>query len=283
LGAPQLAGAAGAVMLLVLVTRGGPRRRTELATFTGVATIAVTAAAICFGYGWQQWVPAGAILCGLFIVTNAAKLTVAVARIALPPIPAPGESVGLDELLDPVAGRDEAAGDTPAWRAVIASVPDSAIRLTERSNLAKRLLIGFVAAGALILAVGAIFVVVRGHFFVHSLVVAGLVTVACAFRSRLYVEPWCAWAMLAVTGAVPLGVVARLSHWYPHAAWLLLTGFLGAVLLALAMVAAAAGVRRVSPVTKRIMELIDGAVVAAVIPMLLWISGVYDIVRNIRF
>src|SRR5262249_44842021 len=158
---------------------------------------------------------------GLFIVTNAAKLTVAVARIALPPIPAPGETVEHAELLDPVAAQD-AGGDeeTPTWQAIIASVPKSAVRLAERSTLAKQLLIGFVTAGTLVLATGAIAVVVRGHFFVHSLVVAGLVTVACAFRSRLYAEPWCAWAMLAAAAVIPLGVVSRLSVWYPYSAWL---------------------------------------------------------------
>jgi len=29
--------------------------------------------------------------------------------------------------------------------------------------------------------------------------------------------------------------------------------------------------------------LLDGATIAAVIPMLLWIAGVYDVLRNLRF
>jgi type VII secretion integral membrane protein EccD len=284
LGAPQLAGAAAAVLFLTLVTRGGPRRRFELASFTAVTAVGVTAAAVAFGYGWQQWVPAGAIVFGLFTVTNAAKLTVAVARIALPPIPAPGETVEHEELLDPVAA-DEASDDkeTQTWQAIIASVPASAARLTERSKLAKQLLIGFMTAGTLFLAVGVIAVVVRGHFFVHSLVVAGLVTAVCAFRSRLYADRWCAWALLAATVVIPIGVTARLSIWYPHSAWLFLTILVATGLVALAVVGATVRVRRVSPVMKRILELLDGALVAAILPMLLWITGVYDTVRNIQF
>ncbi len=284
LGAPQLAGAAAVVLFLTLLTRGGPRRRSELASFLVITAIAVTAAAVAFGYGWQQWVPAGAIVFGLFAITNAAKLTVAVARIALPPIPAPGEAVEHDELLDPVAGQ-EASDDKEArtWQAIIASVPDSAVRLTERSELAKRLLIGFVTAGTLVLTAGVIAIPVRGHFFVHSLVVAGLVTAACAFRSRLYADRWCAWALLAATVAIPVGVTARLSVWYPHSAWLLLTILAGTGLVALAAVSATTGIRRVSPVMKRVLELLDGVLVAAILPMLLWITGVYDIVRNIQF
>lgn len=164
LGAPQVAGAATAVLFLTLMTRGGPRKRHELASFAVITAIAVIAAAAAFGYGYQDWVPAGGIAFGLFIVTNAAKLTVAVARIALPPIPVPGETVDNEELLDPVATPEATSEETPTWQAIIASVPASAVRLTERSKLAKQLLIGYVTSGTLILAAGAIAVVVRGHF-----------------------------------------------------------------------------------------------------------------------
>jgi type VII secretion integral membrane protein EccD len=282
LGAPQTAGAAAVVLLLTLATRGGPRRRAEIAAFFAVASIAATAAAIAFGYGWQYWVPAGAIVFGLIIVTNAAKLTVAVARIALPPIPAPGEAVTNDELLDPVttSGADE---ESPTWQAIIASVPDSAARLHERSQLAKRLLIGFLTAGALVLSAGAIAVVVQGHFFLHSMIVAGLVTSICGFRSRLYAERWCAWALLAAAVLIPTGVMVRLCLWYPDKAWLVLAIYVAAGIVALIVVGATASVRRVSPVTKRILELLDGAAIAAVIPMLSWIASVYDLLRNLRF
>lgn len=283
LGAPQLAGAATAVLFLTLLTRGGPRKRHELASFGVITILAVIAAAIAYGYGYQHWVPAGAIAFGLFIVTNAAKLTVAVARIALPPIPVPGETVDNEELLDAVKAQDATNEETPTWQAIIASVPASAARLTERSKLAKQLLIGFVTSGTLVLAVGAIAVVVHGHFFVHSVVVVGLITVICGFRSRLYAERMCAWALLTAAVVIPTGLTARLSLWYPNYAWVILSIYLGAAVVALVLVGAMAQVRRVSPVMKRILELIDGAMVASIIPLLLWITGVYDQVRNIRF
>jgi type VII secretion integral membrane protein EccD len=283
LGAPNLAGAAAVVLLIVLATRGGPHKRAEVASFLAVVAVAVTAAAVAYGYGWQDWVPAGAIAFGMIVVTNAAKLTVAVARIALPPIPAPGETVANDELLDPISTTEASDEESPTWQAIIASVPESAARLTERSHLAKQLLVGFLSAGALALAAGAIAVVVQGHFFVHSLIVAGLVTVVCGFRSRLYAERWCAWALLAATIVIPTGVMIRLCLWYPSTAWLVLAIYLAGVVIALIVVGATDGVRRVSPVTKRILELVDGAAIAAVIPLLLWIAGVYDVLRNIRF
>jgi len=283
LGAPQIAGAAAVVLLLTLASRGGPRKRAELASFMAITAIAATGAAIAYGYGWQFWVPAGAIAFGLIIVTNAAKLTVAVARIALPPIPAPGETVSNDELLDPVASPEAVDEESPTWQAIIASVPDSAARLTERSQLAKKLLIGFLTAGALVLAVGAITVVVQGHFFVHSLIVAGLVAVICGFRSRLYADRWCAWSLLSAAVVIPTGVTVKLCQWYPDTAWLVLSIYTALAVVVLIVVGATEGVRRVSPVTKRILELLDGAAIAAVIPLLLWIASVYDVLRNLRF
>jgi type VII secretion integral membrane protein EccD len=282
LGAPQIAGAGAVVLLMVIATRGGPRGRAEVAAFSGIIAFAVSVAAIAFGYGWQDWVPAGVIAFGLIVVTNAAKMTVAVARIALPPIPAPGESVSNDELLDPVKTPDTSA-ESETWQAIIASVPDSAVRLTERSRLAKRLLIGFLMAGALVLTVGAIAVVVQGHFFLHSLIVAALVAVVCGFRSRLYAERWCAWALMAAAVVIPTGVAARLCLWFPAQAWLTLVVYTVLAVVSVIVIGAIDGGRRVSPVTKRILELVDGAAIAAVIPLLLWIAGVYDLLRNLRF
>lgn len=282
IGAPQIAGASALILLIVLATRGGPRRRAEVAAFLAIMALAVTFGSVAIGYGWGDWVPAGAIAFGLIIVTNAAKLTVAVARIALPPIPAPGETVSNDELLDPVTTTDTSE-ESETWQAIIASVPDSAARLTERSRLAKRLLIGFLTAGAVVLAAGSIAVVVQGHFFPHSMIVAGLVTVVCGFRSRLYAERWCAWALMAAAVAIPTGVMVRLCLWYPERAWLTLIVYVAVALVVVIVIGATEGVRRVSPVTKRILELSDGAAIAAVIPMLLWIAGVYDMLRNLRF
>ncbi|WP_158170006.1 type VII secretion integral membrane protein EccD, partial [Mycolicibacterium smegmatis] len=107
-------------------------------------------------------------------------------------------------------------------------------------------------------------------------------TVICGFRSRLYAERWCAWALLAATVAVPTGLMIKLSWWWPDSAWIVMAIYTMLALVALIVVGATDGVRRVSPVTKRILELFDGAAIAAVIPLLLWIAGVYDLLRNLR-
>jgi len=77
--------------------------------------------------------------------------------------------------------------------------------------------------------------------------------------------------------------MVKLSLWYPDRAWLVLSVYVALGVVALIVVGAASGVQRVSPVTKRILELLDGAAIAAVIPLLLWIASVYDLLRNLRF
>jgi type VII secretion integral membrane protein EccD len=140
-----------------------------------------------------------------------------------------------------------------------------------------------VAAGTLILTAGSIAVVVQGHFLIHSTVVAGLVTVICAFRSRLYAERWCAGWLLAASVAIPIGVMARYCLWFPRWAWAAVAVFIVLAIAALVLVGATEGIRRVSPVVRRVLELVDGIAIAAVIPLLLWIAGVYDMLRNMRF
>jgi hypothetical protein len=77
--------------------------------------------------------------------------------------------------------------------------------------------------------------------------------------------------------------MVRLCQWYPDDAWLVLAIYTGLGAVALIVIGATDGVRRLSPVTKRLLEMIDGAAIAAVIPLLLWIASVYDLLRNLRF
>ncbi len=102
--------------------------------------------------------------------------------------------------------------------------PESAARLTERSHLATQLLVGFLTAGALVLAA-------RCH---HGRG-AGPLLPAQPDRG------WTGHVRSAVSGpgstpndgvpghfwravvAIPTGVTIRLCLWYPHSAWLVLS------------------------------------------------------------
>ena len=80
-----------------------------------------------------------------------------------------------------------------------------------------------------------------------------------------------------------LGVLAKMCLWFPKWAWLAVAVFVVLAIASLVLVGATEGVRRVSPVARRVLELVDGIAIAAVIPLLLWIAGVYDSLRNLRF
>ncbi len=283
LGAPQLAAASAVVLVLTVVTRGGPRRHAVRGSFIAVVTMASTVAAVLCGYGFQQWVPAGAIAYGLLVVANSATMTAAASRIALPPIPVPGEIVDHDDLVDGAAPVGNTADGADTWRAIIDSVPVSAARLAERARLARGVLIGYVTGGALVAAVAAIACLARGHYLMPSLITALLVAVICGLRSRLFAERWCVWALLTAAVAIPTGVAARLCGWYPHHGWMILTGYLVAAAAAVIVGDAASRIRRVPPLVRWAVQLLDGLLVAAIVPMLLWVSGVYDLLRNVRF
>ena len=66
-------------------------------------------------------------------------------------------------------------------------------------------------------------------------------------------------------------------------AWAAVAVFVVLAIASLVLVGATEGIRRVSPVVRRVLELVDGESIAAVIPLLLWIAGVYDMLRNMRF
>jgi type VII secretion integral membrane protein EccD len=283
LGAPHLAAAGYALLVAAVAIHGGPLRRSGVAAGVGTIGLITGVAATATAYGWNQWVWPGVVGAGLLTITNAAKLTVAFARIALPPVPAPGETMDLGELLDPVIDTAAESADPAlqSWRAILESVPSSSARLVERSVLSQRLVTGFIAAGATALTVGSVALLQQGHFFPHTIAIAALVCVASVFRARFYANRFCAWSLLTAAAAIIIGCAAKMIHWYPTNA-----PIIAAVVGALATVAifgfaASKETDRLSAITKRNLERIDGLSVASIVVLLFWVAGLYDIMRNI--
>ncbi len=284
LGAANVAAAGFALFGAALVVRGGPLRHSAVAAAAATVGLVTGAAAIAMGYGLQQWAWPALVATGLLLFTNADKLTILCARIALPPIPAPGEAVDVEELLDPVVDAAAESSRDPnenSWRAVLESVPSSSARLVERAELTGRLLAGFTSAGAAVTAVGSVGLLQQGHFFVHTMVLACLATVTCTFRSRFHARPVCAGALLTAAAAIVLGCAGKIVWWDPaRAPWV------AAVVVALTVgvllvFAARRDSRRLNPRAKQFLERIDGLAVAAIPMLLLWVAGLYDLLRNI--
>lgn len=284
LGAANLAAAGFALLAAAVVVRGGPLRHSAVAAAAGTVGLVTGVAAIAMGYGLERWTWPALVAVGLLLFTNADKLTILCARIALPPIPAPGESVDVEELLEPVVDAAAESSRDPnenSWRAVLESVPSSSARLVERAELTGKLLAGFTAAGAAVTAVGAVGLLQQGHFFVHTMVLACFAAMACVFRSRFHARPVCAAALLSAAAAIVLGCAGKMVWWDPACAPWAAAVVVALTAAALLVFAARRDARRLNPRAKQLLERIDGLVVAAMPLLLLWVAGLYDLLRNI--
>lgn len=288
LAAPNAAAAAFTALVMALAIRGGPYRRHVITTSLAAGGAVTTVIALAMGFGPHQWLwPATAAL-GIILITSSAKLTVIFARIALPPLPVAGEDINVDDLLDPVidvaaeAGQDVSGepGRDDTWRAILESVPSSSAQLVERSRLAQQLLAGFVLVGSAALAIGAVMTFQPGHFFWLSLVIAALGATITAFRSRFYANRTCAWSLLTCSAAIVIGCACKVISWNPANAAVATAAIVALTAMLLLGLAATRSSTMRSPVSKRMLELFDGLCVAATWPLLLWIAGVYDMLRN---
>lgn len=283
LGAPQLAAAGFGLLAAVAVVRGGPLRRNTVAAAAGSVGLITGLAATATAYGWHQWVWPAVAAAGLFTITNAAKLTVVFARIALPPVPAPGETVDVGDLLDPVVdiAAESANPAQGSWQAILDSVPSSSARLVERATLAQQLVAGFGAAGSAALAVGTVGVLQQGHFFPHTVALAILVIMAAMFRSRFYANRVCAWSLLTAAAAIVLGCATKMIYWHPANAPVVAAVVLSVMVVGMVGFAASRNVRRIGEVARHRLELLDGATVAITVVLLFWVAGVFNLLRNI--
>ncbi|WP_191988227.1 type VII secretion integral membrane protein EccD [Mycobacteroides salmoniphilum] len=292
LGAPQIAGGAIALLLSVLVVRGGPVQRQTWAAFAGACSVIVGLAAIGISYGGQMWVWPAVAGVSMLLIRKAATLVRFMAGIALPPVPGPGEDVEMDELLDAVVDvgaeaherdSDEQTNPKDVWQQILESVPKSSARLAERSVLSQQLLAGFMSAGAAAITVSVLHLLQRGHFLPHSLALCALVVVTMAFRSRLPADRRCRWALLTAAAATFTGMVLKLVLWWPGWAAAGTIAVVVVPLIVLMCVAAASGSQRLNAITKTWLQRFDRLCVAAVPMLLLWVAGGYDYLRNVTW
>lgn len=288
LAAPNAAAAAFAALAMALAIRGGPHRRHTFTTILAAGGAVVTAIALAMGYGTHQWLWPATVGLGIVIITSSSKLTVVFARFTLPPVPVAGEDINVDDLLDPVIDvAAEADNDTPGgpgqhdtWKAILESVPSSSAQLVERARLAQQLLAGFVVVGSATLATGAVLTFQPGHFFWHSVAIAALAATITAFRARFYANKICAWALITCSAAIVIGCTVKIITWNPAHAALATAALVVLATLVLLGLAATRNSTIRSVVSKRRLELFDGFCIAAIWPLVLWVAGLFDMLRN---
>jgi type VII secretion integral membrane protein EccD len=277
LAAPQYAAGAAMLVACLLLQPGGPGGWRPISAFLATTGVIGFAAAVGTGFGWAHWVWPMLVLTGLLLIKDAAKLVRRFARIALPPVPRPGDEISMEQL-DPTAAVD--VKDRALWERIEATVPSSAVRLAERCTLTQHLLAGFIAAGAAALAVGTVVLWQRGHYLPHTTVLCILVVAVLGFRVRLPADRRAASALLTGAAAVLAGMAGKALWWWPSWAPLTIGLLIVGLVVGVAAVLATDGLHP-GQIQRRWLEHAETLSLGSIIFMLSWASGLLDALRNL--
>jgi type VII secretion integral membrane protein EccD len=259
LGAPHVLLAATAIVVYSAVLTVATSGATPLllGTTAGGVVLGLGAAA-CTIFGTT---PAGAAaVIAMFALALLPLLPMMATRIAR--VPVPSVPTGPDDLKS-----DEENIDGPAIR-----------RQSDRADGIMTALIG--ACAAVILFAEILFVLDRG---VRALLFSALLGLIMLIRARPYLGRAQRTPMIAV-GSLGLGFAA-LGFFLISTPLVRLTGVLGALVViavtALVYGLAIAG-KRIAPIWGRALDIIEVILIVGAVPMMIWVSGLYDWARAIR-
>ncbi|MFC9998491.1 type VII secretion integral membrane protein EccD [Nocardia sp. NPDC127526] len=254
----------GAIALLAWRVSGvGP------GLFIGVTTLAVYAVPAAL-IGLLTHVPAkaigaGAAALGLAGLSLAPRFSMLLAKLPLPPVPAPGTPI------DPTEDDPDDHRALPTLDA-----------LRTKSERARRYLAGLVAATTVVVVAGAVASVwnpdADGVYW-PGLALALVCAVVLMFRSRTYAGAEQAVVLIAGGAAVLLILLGAGSFRLDQPLVIF-----GAALLLLAA-ALVFGIivprQQATPPMRRAVELLEYAFVAAVVPLVFWVTDLYSYVRGL--
>ncbi|WP_329411966.1 type VII secretion integral membrane protein EccD [Nocardia vinacea] len=277
--------AAGSVVAAVAAVAVMRATKLGIATLMAVTVLGATAAAAAIPLTYLdlavRQVAGGAALVGLVLLTAAPRLAVVVARIRPPDLPDPGNEVSpatLTDIFDAESARDDAdlesAEDTEREQA--------GVGIEGRARLAVTSLRGLIAATSVLLAVAAVASAACSPGGIREIVLAAAVAGLLAMRSRWFPDRVQAIALISAAAVIVVGVGFVLVGAYGTAPAHL-------VVVLLVTVAAVAGCvaavqlpgRRLSPVTRRIIDLVEYALILVIPIISCWIMGIYTAMRAI--
>lgn len=259
--------AAVSTATVLLVTRRGIATLTTL-TMLGAIVAAASMAMTYLSLSASQ-VATGTVLVGLVIFALAPRAAVVIARIRPPDLPDPGDDVSpatLNDIFDAESGKDHE--------------PDSGIE--SRARLAVTSLIGLIVAVSIVIPVGTITAAAAHPGGIKEIVMAAAVAVILVLRARSFPDRIQATALLTASIAIVAGVSYVVVDAY--------TTPLARLVVALVVVAVAVagcfaavllpGVR-LSPVTRRVIDLIEFALIVVVPVVTFMVMGIYTAMRRI--
>ncbi|MFF0609236.1 type VII secretion integral membrane protein EccD [Nocardia tengchongensis] len=206
----------------------------------------------------------GVTTLGLAGLSLAPRLSILLARLPLPPVPAPGTP------LDPTEDDPDDHRALPTLEA-----------LRAKSAQARDYLAGLVVATTVVVVAGAVTSVdpAAGRLFWPGFALALVCAAVLLFRSRTYAGAEQAVVLIAGGAAIALLVLigAALTQRQP----LTVFGVALALFAATLVLGFLVPHRQATPPVRRAVELLEYGLVAAVVPLAFWVTGLYALVRGL--
>ncbi|MQY28245.1 type VII secretion integral membrane protein EccD [Nocardia aurantia] len=265
--------AAVAALTMLRLVRIGTTVLVAVATLGVILAVAVSPAAY-LDVSVRQ-VAAGVVFVALVLLTAAPRLAVVAARIRPPDLPDPGAEVApatLTDIFDAQTGVDPAEDDQVLPAETIES----------RARTAVTTLRGLIIGMATAVSAGAVVAAAASPGGIREIVLAGAVAGALTLRARWHPDRVQAVALIVGAAIATIGTGFVLVGAYHTPAARLAVAFVVAGLAALGCLAAV-GLpgRRLSPVTRRAIDLVEYTLILVVPALAFWIMGVYTAMRAI--
>ncbi|MFI5721005.1 type VII secretion integral membrane protein EccD [Nocardia sp. NPDC051750] len=275
LGSPHLL--LGSSVLLVAAILGYRLTGVGATLFSCAAASAVIAMVTAGIYLiWHPGLPkvgAGLLVAGIMILSMVPRLAALLARLPVPPVPTAGAAI------DPA--DHEPRPTIEGIGAIGATALPSAAGLGERARAANRFQTGLIAACTASTVIGAFGVAdPLGPYRWQGITLAVITAVILSLRGRSFAD--ITQAATLIGGACVTFVMLIVGLSFGDSDLMLLCA---AILLAFTLGVVGFGVIgphiEVTPVVRRGIELFEYALIMAVIPLVLWMMGIYGMARNL--
>jgi type VII secretion integral membrane protein EccD len=275
LGSPHLL--LGSSVLLVAAILGYRLTGVGATLFSCAAASAVIAMVTAGIYLiWHPGLPkvgAGLLVAGIMILSMVPRLAALLARLPVPPVPTAGAAI------DPA--DHEPRPTIEGIGAIGATALPSAAGLGERARAANRFQTGLISACTASTVIGAFGVAdPLGPYRWQGITLAVITAVILSLRGRSFAD--ITQAATLIGGACVTFVMLIVGLSFGDSDLMLLCA---AILLAFTLGVVGFGVIgphiEVTPVVRRGIELFEYALIMAVIPLVLWMMGIYGMARNL--
>ncbi|MFC4124773.1 type VII secretion integral membrane protein EccD [Nocardia rhizosphaerae] len=239
-----------------------------LALFIGAATASVfTIPAAMVGLLTAlpvKSIGAGVAACGLLGLALAPRVSMLLAKLPLPPVPSPGTPI------DPTEDDPDDHRALPTLDA-----------LRARSERARNYLAGLVAATTLVTVVGALLAVdaAADDPYWPGIALALICAVVLMFRSRTYAGAEQAVVLIAGGAAIVLIMLGGVALEMRQP--LVVFGAALAILVAALVLGLIVPNQTATPPMRKAVELLEYGFVAAVLPLVFWVTELYSLVRGL--